>query len=380
MNLRETVVSILLVLLLFVVLSSRRTNFLDIPTTTSKFSSYIKQPSISPCDCSTTTSVPASQTNRVEDDYNNDACCERIIWRTHKFGTILLGDMFQAYRPRHNRSPSSQQSPHTHNSNNNMLIQTQPTPKSPNYTLPTQQDYRHIMVTRNWFDAIVSGYLYHKAGYECWIEPRGVSRRHSKHYDMQVEYHNKNWDTQQLWYHSTYNISFPPRNNRSLCQYLQDEPAETTGIPIIIDIALSRWYKGVVSYHTKVMEREQQQQPTAVGNEEDAKNPLSSLPAPRTLFLCYEDLVDPFQQEHLFHVMLHHLFPATTTSNATLPPALAHALAEQQRHHSVYSGGHSSLKNATARARLRQLVQYYDAQLFAGRVAQSNAVLGCGGS
>ena len=40
------------------------------------------------------------------------------------------------------------------------------------YTLPvtttTHRDYhRHVLVTRNWMDAIVSGYLYRRAGYEC---------------------------------------------------------------------------------------------------------------------------------------------------------------------------------------------------------------------
>ena len=39
------------------------------------------------------------------------------------------------------------------------------------YTLPvtttTHRDYhRHVLVTRNWMDAIVSGYLYRRAGYE----------------------------------------------------------------------------------------------------------------------------------------------------------------------------------------------------------------------
>ena len=160
--------------------------------------------------------------------------CARIIWRTHKFGTILLGDLFHDFRQ----------------ATSVPRIFTKPTPKSASYVLPTRLDYRHVLVTRNWFHAIVSGYLYHKAGYECTIEPRGSSVHHSKHYNMEADFHNQYWDTQHLYYHSKYNISFPPRNNRSLCVYLQEE-SEEDGILVTMDIALSRWYKGVVSYHDK---------------------------------------------------------------------------------------------------------------------------------
>ena len=75
---------------------------------------------------------------------NNDQCCERILWRTHKFGTVLLGDLFANFR----RSTTAPVDPTT--SSFMFRVDTRPTPKSSNSNLPTLLDYRHVMVTINW--------------------------------------------------------------------------------------------------------------------------------------------------------------------------------------------------------------------------------------
>ena len=33
---------------------------------------------------------------------------------------------------------------------------------------PVYDNFREVLITRNWWEAIVSGYLYHKDGRECW--------------------------------------------------------------------------------------------------------------------------------------------------------------------------------------------------------------------
>jgi len=243
-----------------------------------------------------------------------------------------------------------------------------PTPKSSNYTLPVDSDYRHLMVTRNWFDSIVSGYLYHKAGYECWIEYRGQSsenetfHHHSVYYDMELHYHNKFWDTQHLTFHDKYGIPYPPRHNRSLCTYLQEE-SEEDGIKVIIDVALSRWYKGVVSYYEKVQ------------LDLDRDDEIID----HSLFLCYEDLVDPYQQEAIFYEILNFLFPGQNMSAvSSMPAKMKHLLLQQQQNHSVYEGGHASAHDPELRSRLRAMVEQYDRDLFQSTIATSNAIFGCG--
>jgi len=217
-------------------------------------------------------------------------------------------------------------------------------------------------VTRNWFDAIVSGYLYHKAGYECWIEYRGSENpiHHSKHFDMEQHYHNKYWDDEQqyLTWHSSRGIPYPPRHNRSLCTYLQQE-SEQDGIRIIIDLALSRWYKGIVAYHEKATQNNKYEQ--------------------RSLFLCYEDLVDPFHQEQVFYRILDFMFPgANTNATSAMPAKMKHSLQQQQQDNTLYAGGHASAHDPQVRTRLRAMVDQYDRELFNDTIATSNTIFGCG--
>jgi len=344
------------------------------PTIIGPFVVSSKSATRTSCDCFSE-DLTSTTLRRNKQASNTRICCERILWRTHKFGTVLLGDLFAEFRG-HNDEQQHDSSGTMSSSNHHditklsgTIIQTRPTPKSSNYSLPDASalDYRHVLVTRNWFDAIVSGYLYHKAGYECTVEFRGSNQHHSKHYDMERHYHNKFWDTQHLTWHEQYQIPYPPRQNRSLCAYLAQE-SEQDGIPILMDVALSRWYKGVVEYHEKAMAA------AAAAGVDGVK---------RSLFLCYEDLVDPMQQEPIFYQILNFLFPSrnniSTTDNVHMPPPMKQALLrQQQKNQSQYEGGHASAHDPALRARLRALVEQYDQHLFRGVIASSNAIFGCG--
>ena len=264
--------------------------------------------------------------NCLNSNAQKENCCQRTIYRLHKMGTILLGDLFQHFR--HDR---------------NHLIRTKHVPWNTRFA--TDRDYRHVIVTRNWFDAIVSGYLYHFAGYECWIDFRGNEREFNRTDD---------WDL-HLLYHEEYDIAYPPRNNRSLCSYLQQESQED-GIKVIIDIALSWWYKGVIPYYRQAQEQLER----------------------KSLFLCFEHLVNPLDQEEVFHHMLQHFFPGQNTSSMDMPPKMKQLLLQQQQNHSVYQGAHASTHDAQLRAKLRDFVVRYDQELFNNTVAASNAVFNCG--
>ena len=256
-------------------------------------------------------------------------CCERAIFRAHKFGTILVDSLFGSFR----RSLPKQK------------IELKQVPKHvDNATLPTRTDYRHVVVTRNWFDAIVSGYLYHRAGYECWMNARGEKRRIVRRDD---------WDTQLAFLNKSL---VPPRNNRSICSYLSDE-SEEDGIRVVMEIALSKWYKGVVPYWNLVQEL-------------DAGN--------KSLFVCFEDLVDPYRQEGVFHKILDWIFPAGEARDASLPASMKASLEEQRHNSTVYSGRHATENNPELRARLRDMVKRYDRELFNYTVASSDTIFGCG--
>ena len=261
-------------------------------------------------------------------------CCERAIFRAHKFGTILVDTLVHSFRY----------------STVKLRINVKQFPKQlDNTTLPTTSDYRHVVVTRNWFDAIVSGYLYHKAGHECWVNAHGLKKRIVRRDD---------WDS-QLTFHDKAQIPYPPRHNRSICTYLNEESQED-GMKALMDIALSKWYKGVVPYWNLVQERSQR----------DSQQ--------HSLFICYEDLVDPFQQERVFHQILDWMFPTGEARNVSMSTDIKKSLEQQQQNQTFYSGGHATAHNPELRLKLRKLVEHYGRELFNDTVAASNAIFGCG--
>jgi hypothetical protein len=264
--------------------------------------------------------------------HQEETCCQRTVYRFHKMGTILVGDLFQHFR---------------HDSRHR--IRTKHVPWNVT-AFTTNMDYRHVFITRNWWNAIVSGYLYHKAGYECWMDYRGKVREENRTND---------WDA-HLEFHTQNDILYPPRNNRSLCAYLQQE-SEEDGMKVIIDIALSWWYKGAIPYYRQAQEQ------------------LKQTHEHKSLFLCFEHLANPFQQEAIFHDMLQHFFPGQNTSYMNMPLVMKNMLLEQQLNHSIYQGEHASTHNVKLRTRLRKLVVRLDRELFDNAVATSNAIFNnCG--
>jgi uncharacterized protein YehS (DUF1456 family) len=84
-------------------------------------------------------------------------------------------------------------------------------------------------------------------------------QHHSQYFDLEVQYHLKDWDTDL----QIVQRQIAPCNNRSFCQYLAEEEEET-GIRMVMDFALSRWYKGVVPYYRKSTSTHVPNQPAKV--------------------------------------------------------------------------------------------------------------------
>lgn len=261
-------------------------------------------------------------------------CCSRVIMRGHKFGTLLQNALFKEYR-------GKQQNP---------IVLTF-YPRFVDKELPTDKDFRHVAFTRNWANALVSAYLYHKAGNECWITLRGV-----ENHNMTALWGK--WPG-KLTFHTKNNIPYPEPKGRSICTYINEE-SEKDGLMVIMDFALTQWYKGVVSYYEKAQKR----------YEQDGYQ--------RVLFLCYEDLVDPFQQEQMFKRVLEWMFPGQDLQNVSMPVEMQDALRKQQANNTVYSGGHASDHDPLLRERLKNLVMQYDRQYFNNTVAMSNNIFDCG--
>jgi len=83
-----------------------------------------------------------------------------------------------------------------------------------NLALP-EQDYRDVIVLRDIYASILSGYLYHHKGFECNMP------------DKVREYLGE-WDE-----HLSYQLR-PPRQGRTICQYIA-RTKTSTGMKAYID-------------------------------------------------------------------------------------------------------------------------------------------------
>jgi hypothetical protein len=95
-------------------------------------------------------------------------------------------------------------------------------------------DFWMILITRNMYHALISGYLYHKTGCECWLgangQPASISHVRAEH--------SLNWENNLL-------AAMPPvvpRIGRIICKYLAEE-SEQDGLWAFIEFSLGTvWY------------------------------------------------------------------------------------------------------------------------------------------
>lgn len=183
-------------------------------------------------------------------------------------------------------------------------------------------DYRHVVIIRDIFDAIVSGFLYHQTGHECWISFNGYSVSPSRQ-------KNFNWE-HYITYHT---VSYPPRNGRSICQYLVDESLQDA-MRVYIDVALSKWYDGVAPYF-----------------EELARRRAVDQTVERTWVVCFEDYTNASIKEALFQESMDFLYPGGHRFQIPVEPE-------------AYDGAHSTSHDPETRQILLDLVHEMDESIF----------------
>lgn len=274
-------------------------------------------PNIKSIDLSSPAFRPATNsTERQCSCFNTDTrseCCKRDVSYAHKFGYALTQFLFRPFR--------------------NDIKQGD---IGPNQEAFAGCDRRHVMIVRNLYSALVSGYLYHRAGYECEMDQFGRrvqkfgGRRH------------------HLWY-----LNFepdPPRRNRTICDYIRQE-SEADGMRAYMLWCLGWWYKGIIPYYEHVKGLRQQ----------DPQEPL------RSIFVCFEDLTDPSQQEDLFYKIMDWFFPGG--HNLKMP----HEAMKEE-----YHGPHASNPDPEVRQRLRSLVQQLDRDDFNSTYTYMQSLFRCG--
>mmetsp|Transcript_18979 Transcript_18979/g.38160 ORF Transcript_18979/g.38160 Transcript_18979/m.38160 type:complete len:681 (+) Transcript_18979:93-2135(+) len=248
-------------------------------------------------------------------------CCERSILRDHKFGTFLLTKLFD--RPQGISFSSIDESSFPDDRN---------------------ADYRHVVLFRSLYESMVSGYLYHRSGRECWLDTNGV-RFNDPEFRHPFEIMWEDYVHQPL---DDTAMSMPPTNGRSFCTYL-DEEKEEVGMRIYMDFALKSFYSGLASYLRTVDDQKQTRD------------------YDRSMIVCYQELSQPDAQAVTFQHIVDWLYPGG--HEFPMPPEMEHE----------YSGGHSTSKDSTVRERLYNIVKAYDVKLFNRTLESTNKLFGCAG-
>jgi hypothetical protein len=245
---------------------------------------------------------PACNCSSTVDD---DRCCKRLILRAHKMGVYLLKRYFW-------RIPTEIIHPERLLGHRNSGA----------------ADYRHVVLTRPWYDAIVSGYLYHMSGRECWLDAFGSPRPVNKTFD---------WES-RLKLPLT-----PPSSGRSLCSYLAEE-SEEDGMRAYVDYSVSDLYRGIVPHRRLVEE-----------TETDGDR--------HTLFICFGDLEDEKALPATHRRAMQWLYPGR-------PYAMERTFSKDTK-------GHGTSRVLPLRLRLRSLVSTLDRQHFDGIGENATKWFGC---
>jgi len=193
-------------------------------------------------------------------------CSERRIHPNHKFGHVLVTELFAEGSFYHmDGMPKGML---TGNFRKDYF---------------NRSDYREVFIIRNWFDAIVSGYLYHKSGRECWLDDYG---------NPLVDTHKHHWKLANPDFIDLIRPElgpFPEGRGRDLCHYLAEE-SEETGIRVFAEYVVRKFYFRVVQIWTAVQRLE---------------DPYHR----KTLFLCFEDLSNPETKQNEIQKIMSWLYP-----------------------------------------------------------------------
>lgn len=291
-------------------------------------------PQKSLCNCSDTTTVC-------------DQNCHRGILHVHKMGVMLLRKVAEKdiIIPVETFSIVAEYDEESPNNRRNS--------SKPDYLLKRKKflqphetgtnDYRHVVVTRKFYQAIVSGYLYHKAHMECELDWFGKPG----HFGWLLNNSQENWELRIMNSTTRHVRPWPAGRGRDLCTYLSDE-SEEDGMRVYVEWSKNLFFDPLVSFARSRREFEQ----TAGIN--------------RTIFVCYEQLVENFAPT--VKLMAHWMFPAHKRASRVY----------SNRRPAKQAFGHATTTDPQIRDRLARIVGDIDNELFHGSLSWTDKTeFGC---
>jgi hypothetical protein len=297
---------------------------------------------------STTSPSTTSSSCSCLNSFSNGTCCARTVLRAHKFGFRLAAEWLGKLRDA------------------GELVLTASIDSTYLRTSSSESaDYRHVVMVRNYVEAFVSGYLYHKSGRECWLDPEGAPNHKTGRHQGNMEWV---WAVQAAQARHGRFGRYPRQRNRSLCQYLADE-SERNGMKVYVAYALEHWYYGLKSYLQQTKR--------------------SGLNSSKSYFVCLEDASDPRWEKDWYDATMDHLYPGSALDRGgryahPFPKPVVVVVAASSNvsgndADAAYHGGHATSHDPDLRQRLTRLVTELDRDVFDGRISSTDKLIGCGG-
>ena len=305
----------------------------------------------------------------------NDACCLRLVSTSHKMGLIFTMKLFRNYTSEKKPMIGQPAVPKL-----DRLHQWDSTKASVLWShlrmsrRPVTMDFRNVLMMRNIYDALASGYLYHLTGRECWLDTMGnpytttplrrildwqrfTSLREE---GVSLIRHNKTTDSDSQY---------------SLCDYLA-EHSESDGMRVYIE-----W---VFRYHF-----------LSEGSFAQLAHASQYKPIrKRTMVVCYAELITntatvtgrildfvfpgghgPFQMPS--ELPDEALRESLSAIPGRAPSTVIHRMLNEGQERELQASGHATDHDPMLRARLKTLVEELDRTLYNGQIAWLDSIIPC---
>lgn len=259
-------------------------------------------------------------------------CCQRRVFSGHKMGTFLQMSLEDKFKEHSIEKADFDEFPNGRD-----------IPYIKDHLLQPVIDYRDVIILRNIYDSLISGYLYHKSGRECWLDWWG-----QQGWDPNLfpSYHTKRW----MRY-----IDLSSQKTKiydTLCHCLSNS-TEEDGLRIYIDWVFHAFYAKTFQFW-------------ALSSSSSWSSCESIEKRVRTY--CFEDLAS--KQTSSIESMID--FLTMTDSNST-----RRLRDETQPEKQDYDGGHSTSHNKSLRRRLRAKIIAIDHEYYNDDIKWLHSVLPC---
>jgi hypothetical protein len=222
-------------------------------------------------------------------------------------------------------------------------------PFESNFRHPIQEDYRHVVVTRDFYEAVRSGYLYHKSGRECWLDWFGQNAGSYSGWLLAPDEEYFKWENRL----ENKGFRWIPASGRNLCQYLADE-SEEDGLLVYMAWALDIYLQPLIEF---TLERRQKEQ---------------SLDTPKTMYVCFDSLYAE-NKENMIREISAWLFPGLTRDLKPVKTDNTNAEEEERKM------SHSTTTDPNVRTRLRNIIAKLDHQIFNHSFSHGTELFECKG-